>query len=838
VEVENHPLFTYNGFTVMAKIILPEVQMPKPLSSEELYKCCDPKVFSFNTTDELPEFAGTIGQDRALSAIDFGLNLDSKGFNIFILGENGTGKSTSIKAILKDKVKEEPVPNDVCYVYNFDNPDIPLAIYLEPGKGVVFHKDVEELIKVLKVEIPKIFESKEYEKQRNKILEEFQKKQKEMFSGLEEDAQSKGFSVRKSVGGLMIVPIKKGGEPLTEEEYEALDDATKSKIDEMGKGLQERLNDIVREVREKEKGVKNMLSKLEREAAMSAVGHYMDDLKSKYKDHDRIMSYLSGVTEDILEHLEDFKGQEEQQSAALPFMKMQKQEPNFTRYTINVLVNNKDAKGAPCVFESNPTYYNLFGRLEYKFQYGVATTDFSMIKAGSLHAANGGYIVINALDLLRNLFSYDALKRALRNKEVKIEDIWEQYRPISSSTLRPEAIPLNIKVILIGSPYLYYLLYHLDEEYKELFKVKADFDSRMDMTDETIQRYAAFVASKCMQDKSIPFDRTGVAKVVEYGSRLAEHQEKLSSRFSEIADLIKEASYWAKKVGGEVVREEHVEKALREKIYRSNRIEERLQELIVEGTLIIATDGDKIGQVNGLAVLDMGDYRFGKPSRITAKTYAGKSGVINIERETKMSGKIHEKAILIITHFIGSTYAKKKPVSFSGVIAFEQLYDMVEGDSATCAEMYALLSSLSGVPLKQYIAVTGSMDQNGDVQPIGGVNEKIEGFFDLCRARGLDGSHGVIIPRKNLKNLMVKKEVVDAVRDGKFAIYPIDRVEEGMEIFTGMPAGEMKEDGTYPEGTINYLVSKRLEELSTAMKEKKDEKNETDEKKEKEENDK
>ena len=800
---------------------------PKPLSSEELYSCCDPALFQFNTTDELPELEETIGQSRALNAIDFGLNLDSKGFNIFVLGENGTGKSTTIKSILQKKAADEPVPADWCYVYNFKDPDIPLAIAMEPGRASVFHKDMEELIKILRVEIPKIFESKEYEKQKNKILEEFQQKQKTMFSGLEEEAQSKGFSIRKTVSGLMIVPVKKGGEPLTEEEYEALDEKTKAKIDEIGKGLQEKLNDVVREVRESEKSVKNALSKLERDATLAAVGHFMEEMKSKYSDHKKITEYLSGVTEDILDHIDDFKAQEEQ-TPPLPFMKMQKAEPTFTRYIVNVLVNNRDTKGAPCVFESNPTYFNIFGRMEYKFQYGVATTDFSMIKAGALHKANGGYLVMNALDLLRNIFSYETLKRALRNREIKIEDVWEQYRLMSTATLRPEAIPLNVKVILIGNPYLYYMLYSLDEEYRELFKVKADFDSRMDRTKETVQKYASFVASTCKQADFLPFDRSGVSKIVEYGSRLAEHQNKLSSRFSEIADVIKEANYWAKKAGGKIVRDEHVVKALRERVYRVNRIEERLQEMIVEGTLIIDTEGDKVGQINGLAVLGMGDYMFGKPSRITASTFAGKGGVINIERETKMSGKIHEKAILIITNYISKTYARKKPISFSASITFEQLYDMIEGDSASCAELYVILSSLAGLPLKQNIAVTGSMDQNGDVQPIGGVNEKIEGFFDLCKVRGLDGTHGVVIPGKNVKHLMIKQEVMDAVKEGKFSIYPIDRVEDGMEIFTGMPMGAMKDDGTYPEGTINYLVTKRLEEISQAIKEKKEESKDKD----------
>ncbi len=799
--------------------------MPNRLSFDELYRFCDPNIFTFNTTDDLPELKETIGQERALHALDFGLSLESTGFNIFILGEHGTGKMTTVRSFLSQKAMKEPVPPDWCYLYNFKDPDVPVAISLSPGDAVTFNKDMEELVKILRAEIPKIFDSKEYEKQKSKIISESQKQQTDLFSSLEEEAREKGFSVRKTISGLIIVPVKKTGEPLTEEEYELLDEKTRKKIDETGKVLQEKLNDVVRATRESEKLVKEVIGRLEKDAALAAVGHLIDELKYKYEKNEKITAYLKDVKEDILQHLEDFKVQEEQ-APVLPFMKLPRAEPAFTRYTVNVLVNNKDCKGAPCIFESNPTYYNLFGRTEHKFQYGLAITDFSMIKAGSLHKANGGYIVIDALDLLRNIFSYDALKRAIRNKEVKIEDVWEQYRLISTTTLKPDALPLDVKVVLVGNPYLYYLLYTLDEDYRELFKVKADFDNRMDRTDENIQKYASFVACLCKEEKLRSMDRKGIAKIVEVGSRLAEHQNKLSSLFSDIADLIREASYWASKTYSNIVSEEHVQKAIDERIFRTNRIEERLREMIIEGTIIVNTAGEKVGQINGLAVFDLGDYSFGKPSRITARTYTGKAGIVNIERETKMSGKIHEKAILIITNYLGSKYATKKPLSLSASITFEQLYDMVEGDSASCAELYALLSSIAGIPLKQSIAVTGSMDQDGEVQPVGGINEKIEGFFDLCRLTGLDGSHGVIIPKRNVKNLMLKKDVVEAVKEGKFFIYPIQRVDEGLEIITGMQVGELRDDGTYLEGTINYLVVKRLTEISEAVKEKKEEEKE------------
>jgi lon-related putative ATP-dependent protease len=577
---------------------------------------------------------------------------------------------------------------------------------------------------------------------------------------------------------------------------------------------------VVRILREAEKIVGEMVMRLDRMVALDIVGPMIDAVQKKYGEQEKVVRYLEDVKEDILTHLDDFKASEETPSP-LPFLKIPKAETSFTRYAVNVIVNNGESKGAPVVYESNPTYLNLFGRMEYKVQYGMATTDFTMIKAGSLHKANGGYLVIDALELLRNAFSYEALKRALKNGEIRIEDVLEQYRLISTAGLKPEAIPLDVKVVLTGNPYLYYILHAYDEDSRELFKVKADFDSRMERNRENTDKYALYVA-QCQKDENLlPFDRTAVARLVEMGSRFADHQDKLSTRFGDIADLIRESHYWAKKEGVERVSAAHVTRAVKEKIYRVNRIEERLQEMMLEDTLIVNTAGEKVGQVNGLAVLDIGDYAFGKPSRITAKTYMGRAGVVNLERETKMSGKIHEKAILIITSYLGGKYAVNKPISLSASITFEQLYEMVEGDSATCAELYALLSSISGVPLKQSFAVTGSMDQNGDVQPIGGVNQKIEGFFHLCRMRGLDGSQGVIIPKRNARNLVLSDDVIEAVQKGLFNVYTIDRMEEGLEILTGMPAGEPGTDGTYPEGTLNHLVEKRLTEISEVMEKKK-----------------
>ncbi len=610
----------------------------------------------------------------------------------------------------------------------------------------------------------------------------------------------------------------KEGKAISQDNFEKLSKGERARIEEDSKILQDRLSDTIREARNIEKETKDRIGSLDREVVQYVVNPLMNELFEMYKNYPEIIDYRNQVKEDALAHSDDFRPKEEI-ALPLPGLKLPRVEPTFERYSVNLLVNNKDTKGAPVVFETNPTYYNLFGRIEHRFQFGVAMTDFTMIKAGSIHRANGGYLLINALDLLRNIFSYDALKRMIKNKEVKIEDVWEQYRLVSTTTLKPEPIPVDIKIVLIGIPFLYYLLYNLDEEYRKLFKVKADFDNRMPRSQENIQKYAAFLASRCKEGGLKPFDRTGVARIVEYGARLAGDKEKLTAQFSEITDLIMEAGYWAGVDGNTYVTANDVDRAVSERIFRNSRIEERMRELITEGTLLIDTDGAVAGQVNGIAVIDMGDYAFGKPSRITARTFLGETGVVNIERETKMSGRIHNKALMILTSYLGERFAQDTPLTLSASICFEQLYEEIEGDSATCTEFYALMSSLSGLPLNQGIAITGSMNQLGEVQPIGGVNEKIEGFFDVCVAKGLTGKQGVIIPKKNVRHLMLKKEVIEAVKGGKFSVYPMERVEEGLEILTGTTAGERQPDGAYPEGTVNYLAQKRLRELAKTLKE-------------------
>ena len=589
--------------------------MARTLRPEDLGKPCDPARFRFATTSEVAPLTRIVGQARALDAIDFGLDMHGLGFNIYVLGEPGTGKTSAIRSFVSEKAKADPVPPDQAYVFNFRDPEEPIALSLAPGQGTEFQRDMRELVDYLRSAIPKVFDSKEYEGQKGRIVEGFQSRQKEIFGSLEEEAKSRGFNVRPTINGFSIVAVDDSGEPMTEEKFSTLDDAKRRELRDNGKRIQERLDDVVRIVKAEERAAKDALAQLERTAALSVLGHRLEEIRRKHEGNEKLLAYLDTVRENVLASIEDFKSVGEEAPSPLPFLKIGRQEPDFSRYSVNVIVNNGGTNGAPCVFESNPTYYNLFGRIEHRFQMGAALTDFTMIKSGALHKANGGFLVINALDLLRNIFSYDALKRAIRNREVKIEDVWEQYRLVSTTAMKPEPIPLDVKIVLIGNPEIYYMLYNLDEEYRELFKVKADFDHRIERTEESVDHYAAFVATKVKEEALMPFAREGVARVVDFGSRLAEDQGKLSTKFSDVSNLLREANYWASREGAKVVTGDHVSRALRAKITRNSRIEDQVRDLAAEGTLIVETGGEQVGQVNGLAVYDMGDYSFGKPSR-------------------------------------------------------------------------------------------------------------------------------------------------------------------------------------------------------------------------------
>ena len=776
---------------------------------------CDPAHFSFKTTKELPDLVDAVGQERALRSIEFGLGVHETGFNLYISGQTGTGRTSTIRNLLRQRAKNGPPPCDWVYVYNFKDADSPISLALPAGMGGVLAADMKELVEAFKKDIPKALESREYESRRSEIFEQYQSGTNDLFQQLERESEEQGFALQRTVSGLVIVP-QKDGSNFTQDEYDALNEEERERIEEHGKLLTERLNEVLRQVRDNEKSTKDALAQADRDLGMSCLGHRLDPLREKYATQEKVLLYLEAVQEDILKNLEDFKPQPSQPQ--IPGLKFPRQEPSFERYQVNLLVDNKDSDGAPIVFESNPTYNNLFGRIEHVMQYGgVAATDFTMIKAGALHRANGGYLVIDAREVLINPFVWDALKRCIRTGEIRIEDVLEQYRFMTMVTQKPEPVPLTAKIVLVGTPWIYYLLYYLDPDYRKFFKVKAEFDSQVNRTPEVMHEYALFIATLCRDKKLLHFDRSGVACLLEYTARMVDDQHKLSSRFMEIADFVREACFWAERDGHKVVRCADVRRAADEQLYRVNRIEERMQEFFDDGTIMVDTAGEVAGQINGLSVISLGDHTFGRPSRITARTWLGQAGMVNIEREVKLSGPIHDKGVMILTGWLGSRFAQQHPLSLTASICFEQNYDGVEGDSASSTELYALLSDLSGVPIRQGIAVTGSVNQHGRIQPIGGVNHKIEGFYAVCKAKGLTGEQGVLIPRTNERNLMLREEVVKAVKNGRFHIWSIETVEEGIEILTGMVAGQADKQGRYPRGTLYHLVAQALKKMHDRM---------------------
>jgi lon-related putative ATP-dependent protease len=788
------------------------------LEPEKLRWTCNPALFDFETTEELPDLDYAIGQKRALRSIEFGLGMEETGFNLFISGETGTSRTSTIRNILKKRAKEEPQPSDWVYVNNFKVSDSAVSLALPAGKGSELAADMKVLVDAFRIDIPKALESPEYEARRAEILEEYQKNNSDLFQTLEKESAKQSFALQRTVSGLVIVPQKEGRN-YTQEEYEGLTDKKHQKLDQTGKTLTEKLNEVLRRVRDNEKLTKDALAQADRDLGMSCLGHRLDPLREKYAGLEKVLAYLDAVQEDILNNLDDFKPQTAQPQ--IPGIKMSRQEPTFERYEVNVLVDNKNTEGAPVVFEANPTYNNLFGRIEHVMQYGgVAVTDFTMIRAGALHRANGGYLIIDAREVLINPFVWDSLKRCIRTGDIRIEDVLEQYRFMTMVTLKPEAIPMQTKIIMIGTPWIYYLLFYMDPDYRKFFKVKAEFDSRLDRTPEIMQDYALFVATHCRCEKLLHFDRTGIARLLEYTSRMVEDQHKVSSQFMEISDFIREISFWAHKDGHSVVTGDDVLRAAEEKEYRVNRIEERMQELFEDGSIMVDTDGTVVGQINGLSVIGLGDHTFGRPSRITARVYTGQAGMVNIEREVKLSGPIHDKGVMILTGYLGGTFAANRPLSLSASICFEQSYDGIEGDSASSTELYALLSALSGIPIKQGIAVTGSVNQRGMIQPIGGVNFKIEGFFAVCKSQGLTGHQGVMIPKTNERHLMLNDEVIDAVAAGRFHIWSVETIEQGIEILTGMKAGQRDKHGEFPKKTVFHLVDKRLAEIEERMQEK------------------
>jgi len=789
------------------------------LESKDLRYVCNPDEFDFECTSQIQPLVETVGQDRALRAIEFGVGIKSHGYNIYALGPVGTGKTTFIRSYLKDKAKDLPKPDDWCYIYNFSDQYRPRALRLPAGQGLEFQADMDKLLAYLKAEIPRALETEDFENERNSILQEYQQQRGDEMSKLDEEAAQSGFALRSGPTGLMLLPAFQG-QPLTQEQLALLKPEQRKELEKKATEFQNNISTTMRKIRDLEKEVKAKVSTLEQETVNFAVGHSINDLKEKYSYLADIIKYLGDVEKDVIKNIDDFKrpqatGEPENN---LLTMKVPVPLPFFNKYKVNLIVDNSKTEGSPVVIESNPTYPNLVGRIDRQVRFGALVTDFTMIKGGALHHANGGFLIIEAESILRAPFAWEALKRAIENREIRISEIAQELSLFSTVSVEPEPIPVDIKIILIGNPYIYYMLHSLDNDFQKHFKVVADFDMQMDKTKDNIVQYARFICARCLEENLLHFHRTAVAKVVEYSSELIGDQSKLSTRFIDVVDIVREASYWAKSKGKDRVYSDDVKQAIEEKIYRSNRIEQRLQELIEDGTIMVNTDGAVVGQVNGLAVMQLGDRMFGKPSRITARTFMGTDGVINIEREAKMSGKIHDKGVLILSGYLCGKYAQDKPASLSASICFEQSYEGIEGDSASSTELYALLSSISGIPLKQSIAVTGSVNQRGEIQPIGGVSQKIEGFFDVCKSNGLTGSQGVIIPRQNVRNLMLREDIVEAVKEGKFHVYPVSTIDQGIEVLTGVEAGELH-NGTYPEGSINYSVDKRLKALAIKLRE-------------------
>lgn len=793
-----------------------------PLAPEALCQLCDPEQFSFETTAELDDLEEVIGQDRAVDAINFGIGISQEGYNLFALGPHGTGKFTSVNRSLKQKASEEAVPSDWCYVFNFEHPHMPNALMLPHGQGEQLHLDMRQLVEELFAVLPSSFEDEEYVNRRRAIDSEYQERHESAIDKIRKDAEEKQIALIRTPSGLAFAPMR-DTEVIKPEDFLALPEEQRTEIEGQIEILQNKLQDVLRQVPQWMREGRARVKTLNEETSTFAISPLFEEIQEKYKDLDDVLVYLEAVRSDIVQNNDQFLASEDESQAEQPgarHVQVESATRAFAnRYRVNVFIDHGRSDGAPVVYEQNPTYPNLIGRLEHFAQMGALLTDFTLIKAGALHRANGGYLIIDARKLLTNPFAWEGLKRALRGGEITIEAPSEAGGMVTTIALQPRPIPLAVKVVLLGDRQLYYLMHQHDPDFGELFKVAADFDDQMDRTLENNKAYALLIGTLVRKEDLRHFNRTGVAKVIEYSARLVGDGEKLSAHMQSVADMLREANYWAGESGSEVVDGRHVQQAIEAQVYRSSRLRERLQEAILRDTILIDTDDSKVGQINGLSVMMLGNYAFGRPSRITARVRLGKGEVVDIERQVELGGPLHSKGVLILSSYLGSRYASGRPLSLSASLVFEQSYGGVDGDSASSAELYALLSALSETPIKQSLAVTGSVNQHGQVQAIGGVNDKIEGFFDICSARGLTGDQGVLVPIANVKNLMVRQDVVEAVAEGKFHIYAIETIEQGIEVLTGAPAGVLDEEGSYPEGSINQLVTSRLVSMAEARRE-------------------
>lgn len=787
-----------------------------------LRNTCHPESLNFETTDDLPDLEFVIGQPRAIRALELGSEVTGQGYNTFVVGTPGSGRTTLSQEYLNRIAAKQPVPDDWCYVNNFENQRHPIALKLPAGSGVVFRKDIQDLIAQCVRGISQQFESKEYVIERDRLVKELKANQEAEFSRLQQYVEKFNFVIGRTPFGFILVPAK-DGKPITPEDIEQLTSEQRDEIKQVQGELDVELEKSLKLLRGLEKIASEQLRELNTRTVSFLLDPLLETLKTKYAGLDAVLKFLKSIRADIIANPDLFKPDEE--GSTTEYATQIARQDWQRRYQVNVLVDNSGKDEAPVVVESHPSYTNLIGRIEHEVVFGAAKTDFTMIQPGALHKANGGYLVIPARDLLINNYAWEGLKRVLRDGEIRIIELGVQIGLMSSVTLEPEPIPLNIKVFLVGTPLLYYLLHSNDEDFSKLFKVRAEFATRMARTPETEYEYGLFVNSVVKDNHLMPFDRTAVARIIDFSSRLAENQNKLTTRFGKIADLVREAAYWNKKQntqgrvqkgkkGNLVVTGKDVDKAINESIYRSNLIEERIQESITNNTLMVDVTGKAVGQVNALTIIHLSDYSFGYPSRVTATAYSGKTGIADIERQADLGGRIHTKGILILNGLLGQRYGRINSLNISASLTFEQSYEEVEGDSASAAEFIALLSAITRIPLRQDIAITGSINQHGDIQAIGGVNKKIEGFFATCKAKELTGEQGVIIPSSNQVNLMLDNEVIEAVQNEQFHIWSIKTIEEGIHLLSGYEPGEPQEDGSYPESTFNHYVTLGLRELS------------------------
>lgn len=782
----------------------------KELSYEDLMKnVCDPNKLGFETTEEITGIVGIIGEERAKAALQFGCTIDKKGYNMYIAGESGGGKTTYAKTYINKVAQGKDVPFDWVYVYNFDFPDNPIALSFHAGEGKVFRKDMDDFIEDLLVQVKKAFSEEEYEKRKKKILKAFEKQKEDLMDEISVKAESLGFVAKASSTGIYFLPLV-DGEMINEEQYAELPEEVQMKIQENSRIIQSEAAEMMKKIKAIDKEIKKKVERLDYEIGLFVVGNSLQDLKRKYADHPKAATYLDKVKEDILENIKSLYQEEDVEAEPqFPWGGNSKKDI-VKKYKVNLFIDNSQQKGAPLIVDYNPNFYNLVGKVEYQNEMGNLVTDFTQIKPGLLHQANGGYLILQIDDILKKPFAWDAIKRSLKTKEIEIESLRDQQGAVVISSLKPENIPLDIKIILVGSNYMYHVLYENDEDFHKLFKIKVDFDIEAEKNAKNIKLMAKFIRNFVDTEKTPHLDKYAVAEMIQYCSRMAEDQTKITTRYNEIVEILIEANGWAQLEGAKLIKKEHIEKALHEKEMRSNLYEEKMDKQIDDEMIMLDCKGERIGQINGLAVLDTGDYTFGKPTRITATTYMGRSGIVNIEKEASMSGKIHNKGAQILAGYLGHQYAQDRPLALAARISFEQNYSGIDGDSASSTELYAILSSLADAPIKQSLAVTGSINQWGDIQPIGGVMYKVEGFFKLCKTRGLTGDQGVIIPWQNVKELVLKKEVIDAVKDGMFHIYPVHTIEEGIEILTGVPAGKPDKNGKYPEDSIHGRVNAKL----------------------------